>query len=274
MGSGDWSRSTSLNPPFQFSVHYVSLLCSCQWRIVTNLYQNGELLTATPHENTDLYWGLSGGGGGTYGAVLSMTTRLHKKMPTAGLTLTFLEPSDAYWEVVQAFLINMPSILKAGATLYWQLLPGNMFHMPQAYFPDGTAQDFEQLLEPTLSALTERHIPYSLTSRDFPAFQDAFKALNPEMNITKFNLGGSIVPKLLVETDRSSDTLAAALKSIINHGGIIAGVSMDVSKPPLFANSVHPGWRDSLFLAFLGTSVFLCPPFQSFQCQKVYMKID
>ena len=174
-------------------------------------------------------------------------------MPTAGVTLSFLESSDAYWEVVQAFLINMPTVLKAGATLYWQLLPGNMFYMPQAYLPDGTAQDLERLLKPTLSALTKRNIPYSFTSRNFPAFQNAFKTLNPEMNITEFNLGGSLVPRSRVASESSATALVGALKSILSNGGILAGVSMDVSQHPPVPNAAHPGWRNSLFLAFLGT---------------------
>ncbi|RYP70345.1 hypothetical protein DL771_005552 [Monosporascus sp. 5C6A] len=128
-----------------------------EWEVVTG---KGELLTATPRQNSDLYWALAGGGGGTYGAVLSMTVKLHPNMPTAGATLSFKESSDAYWDIVQAFLLNLPAVLDAGATLYWQVLPGNMFLMPQSYFPDGTAQDLERLLQPTLQALEESGIPY------------------------------------------------------------------------------------------------------------------
>jgi FAD/FMN-containing dehydrogenase len=122
----------------------------------------GAILTATPDKNPDLYWALAGGGGGTYGVVLSMTVRLHKNMPTAGATLSFTEPSrgDAYWEVVEAFLVNLPAVLKEGATIYWQALPGNTFFMPQSYLPNGTAQGLELLLQPTLRALNQSEIPY------------------------------------------------------------------------------------------------------------------
>jgi hypothetical protein len=206
-------------------------------------------------QNADLYWALAGGGGGTYGAVLSMTTRLHKNMPTAGVTLSFVEASDTYWEVVKVFLMNLPGVLRAGAVLYWQVIPGNMFIMPQAYLPGGTAKDLEGLLKPTLDVLTKRNIPFSLTSTDFPAFQNAFKTLNPEMNITEFNLGGSLIPRSLVASDKSATGLIGGIKSIVGNGGILAGVSMDVSRQPPVPNSAHPGWRDSLFLAFLGTYV-------------------
>ncbi|EPE26888.1 FAD-binding protein [Glarea lozoyensis ATCC 20868] len=221
-----------------------------EWEVVTGA---GTVLTATPTQNTDLYWALAGGGGGTYGAVLSMTVRMYKNMATAGVTLSYLESSDAYWQILQVFLTNLPAVLKSGAVLYWQLLPGNFFYMPQAYLPGGTAKDLVKLLQPTLDALNAKKIPYSLTSKDFPTFQDSFKTLNPEMNITEFNLGGSLIPRSLVATNKSVTALVAGLKSVTDNGGILAGVSMDVSKTPPVPNAAHPAWRDSLFLAFLGT---------------------
>ncbi|RYP16015.1 hypothetical protein DL767_010244 [Monosporascus sp. MG133] len=221
-----------------------------EWEVVTG---KGELLTATPRQNSDLYWALAGGGGGTYSVVLSMTVKLHPNMPTAGATLSFTEPSDAYWDIVQAFLLNMPAVLDAGATLYWQVLPGNLFLMPQSYLPEGSAQDLERLLQPTLQVLDKSGIPYAFSSRDFPAFQDAYRILNPEMNITEFNLGGRLIPHSLVASDSSAASLTGAIKSIISNGGILAGISMNVSRPPTSPNAVHPGWREALFLAFLGS---------------------
>ncbi|KAJ8069916.1 hypothetical protein OCU04_000324 [Sclerotinia nivalis] len=210
----------------------------------------GELLTATPSQNSDLYWALSGGGGGTYGAVLSMTVKLHKNMPTGGATLTFIESSDKFWDVIQTFLVNMPAVLKAGASLYWQVLPGNMFHMPQSYLPNGTAEDLQKLLQPTLN---QSNISYAFSSVDFPVFQNAFYTLNPDINIMELNLGGSIIPRSLVASNSSATSLVNGIKSILNNGGMLAGVSMDVNQAPTHPNAVHPDWRNSLFLAFLGT---------------------
>lgn len=128
-----------------------------EWEVVT---ADGELLTATPSQNSDLYWALSGGGGGTYGVVLSMTVKMHKNMPTAGAILSFDSgDNDAFWYVVKAFLINLPAVLDAGATAYWMLFPGN-FRMPQSYFPNGTAEELERLYQPTVEALKRSGIHY------------------------------------------------------------------------------------------------------------------
>lgn len=92
----------------------------------------------------------------------------------------------------------------------------------------------------------------AFTPTDYPTFQDAFYTLNPWQNISEVNLGGRLIPRSLVANDKSAAALTQALKSIADNGGITAGVSMDVSRPPLIPNSANPEWRESLFLAFLG----------------------
>ena len=135
-----------------------------EWEVVT---ANGKLRTASPTKNTDLYWALSGGGGGTYGAVLSMTVKLHKNLPTGGATLTFVDSTDAYWKAVQVILVNFPAVLRAGATAYWQIVPpvytglsGHLFSLPQFYLPGGRAKDVKKLLLPMLKALDRTGVQY------------------------------------------------------------------------------------------------------------------
>ncbi|KAK7750185.1 hypothetical protein SLS62_007936 [Diatrype stigma] len=202
-----------------------------EWEVVT---ATGELLTATPEQNSDLYWALSGGGGGTYAVVLSMTAKLHRNMPTAGATLSFTEPSESFWDIMHILLRNIPGIQSAGGTILWQLFPGNTFFMPQGFLPNATAEEFRELLTPTLQALDQSGIPY-------------------EVNISELNLGGTLVPRSSVASDSATTSLTDAIKSVVGNGGILATVCMDVSRPPISANSVHPAWRDTLFLAFIGT---------------------
>ncbi|KAI0890644.1 FAD binding domain protein [Annulohypoxylon maeteangense] len=221
-----------------------------EWEVVTAA---GNLLRAAPDQNPDLYWALAGGGGGAYGMVLSVTVKLHPNMPTAGATLSFTESSDKYWDIIQTFLSKLPAIVEAGATVYWQAIPGNLFLMPQSYFPNGTAQDLELLLKPTLEALNQSQIPYKFSSQEYPTFQDSFHAMNPEMNISEVNLGGRIIPRSLVASENAAASLSGAIKSITDNGSVLAGVSMDVSRQPTSPNSANPVWRESLFLAFLGT---------------------
>lgn len=73
------------------------------------------------------------------------------------------------------------------------------------------------------------------------------------MNISEVNLGGRLIPRSLVSSDDSAISLVGAIKSILTQGGILAANSMNFDRPPTFPNSVHPAWRETLFLVFLGT---------------------
>lgn len=253
-----------------------------EWEVVT---PNGKILTATPDQNSDLYWALTGGGGGTYGIVLSMTVKLHQDMPIGGATLSFTESSDKFWDAVKMFMMNFPAIVDAGATVYWWVVPGNTFVMPQSYLPNGTAQDLERLLKPTLSALNQSGINYGIrsvlslfvsrngvgrtvaltqdnadfSSNNYPAFQDAFHTMNPEMNITELSIGGRLIPRSLISSNASAAHLSRAIDYILRNNGTFIGVSENVGISPTFNNSVHPYWRETVFLAVFGMYVLPNP---------------
>lgn len=75
------------------------------------------------------------------------------------------------------------------------------------------------------------------------------------MNISEFNLGGRIIPRSLVESNQSASALTNAIHTIVDNGGILAGVSFMPDKLPAVPNSAHPAWRKSVFLAFFGMYV-------------------
>ncbi|KAH7326310.1 FAD binding domain protein [Stachybotrys elegans] len=220
-----------------------------EWEVVT---ADGRLLTATPDKNSDLYWALSGGGGGTYGATLSMTVKLHPDMKTAGAALSFQVESDVYWDILRCFMVNLPAILEAGGTVYWMALPGHIFAAPQIYLPGGTAQQIEALLTPVFNALNNAEIPFQFVANDYDDFLGAYQALNPRMDVVEVNLGGRLVPRSLVQSEKSAGELTQAIKFIIESGAIFAGVSLNAEKEPASPNSVLPAWRETVFLAFFG----------------------
>lgn len=57
-----------------------------EWEVVS---ADGKLLRASATENPDLYWALSGGGGGTYGVVYSLTSRFYEDRSVSGVNITF-----------------------------------------------------------------------------------------------------------------------------------------------------------------------------------------
>jgi hypothetical protein len=131
-----------------------------EWEVVT---ATGKHLVATPTKNRDLYWALSGGGGGTYGVVLSMTVKAHKDMRIAAANLTFTSQGvsqDTFFSAVNTFLTTLPKIVDAGAVSIW-LLTNEVFLMQPTTAPGLSKERLQALMDPTLTKLNQSGMPYS-----------------------------------------------------------------------------------------------------------------
>lgn len=130
-----------------------------EWEVITS---TGQHLVATPSQNTDLYWALSGGGGGTYAAVLSMTVRAFADLPSSAANLTITNQGisdDAFYAAVQTFLTTLPSIVDTGATVVYLLAYG-LFLVQPINAPGVSKAQLQTLLNPTLSYLQKQNITY------------------------------------------------------------------------------------------------------------------
>jgi len=90
-----------------------------EWQVVT---AGGDILTASRYQNQDLYWALSGGGGGTYGVVISMTAKAHPDSTVGGASLLFLSSStttDKFYAAIDKFHTLLPAMVDAGAMVVY-----------------------------------------------------------------------------------------------------------------------------------------------------------
>lgn len=131
-----------------------------EWEVVTG---TGRLLRATPTENSDLYWALSGGGGGIFGVVLSMTSKVYKEMPSSASNLTFTNEGvsqDAYYDVVGTFHQILIPLVDAGGVSVWQFTNVS-FSMAPTYGPNITREELQSILEPVINKLEQYKMNYS-----------------------------------------------------------------------------------------------------------------
>ncbi|XXH05348.1 hypothetical protein Hte_011774 [Hypoxylon texense] len=222
-----------------------------EWDVVT---AEGMQLTATPTKNSDLYWALSGGGGGTYGVVLSMTVKAYPETKVAAAKLSFTSQGvslDTFDDVVKSVLLSLPETNDAGVGSLWIYAQG-FFMMQPIMAPGLTADELSALIKPSLDELDRNGITYDYAIGDYPTYFDAFDAMNPPYNITQFHIGGRFIPRSLIESEEAIEPLVDAFKFMFSKGGIMSGMSLNVSKTPVAPNSVHPGWRTSAFVAVYG----------------------
>jgi hypothetical protein len=130
-----------------------------EWDVLT---AEGNILTATPVENNDLYWAVSGGGGGVFGIILSMTVRVYANEPTAAANLSFAANGtkyDDFYEDVEAFLGCLPALADAGDTAVWYI-ESTGFSLVPATGPGMTKEHIDQVLQPAVQKLKNLRITY------------------------------------------------------------------------------------------------------------------
>ncbi|KAI1175120.1 putative alcohol oxidase [Nemania sp. FL0916] len=216
-----------------------------EWEVVTS---DGVFRRASPSINPDLYWALTGGGGGTYGLVVALTVRAYPDRTTSAANLTFSNEGvsqDTFFEGIRAYVIGLPSVLDAGATSIW-FNTNKTFTLSPAVGFGMTKKALDALHQPVLDKLDSLNVSYVYISREYPTYLDMFNAMNPFTETAIYQIGSRLIPRKVV-LDNFAKSFIATLREISTiDGGIILGPSFHVSKPPPVPNAVNPAFRDAL----------------------------
>ena len=130
-----------------------------EWEVVAG---SGELMTATPVENQELYWALSGGGGGTYGVVTSMIYKAYPDTKTVLANFTFDQEGfsqDAYYDAIEYYINTLSSIVDSAVSIW--TATNVSFTMNPITAPGATVSQVQKLLNPTFQKLNQSGIKYS-----------------------------------------------------------------------------------------------------------------
>ncbi|KAF2993290.1 hypothetical protein E8E14_000402 [Neopestalotiopsis sp. 37M] len=221
---------------------------------------DGKRVTASPAENPDLYYALSGGGPGNYGVVLSMTVKVHQDGPVAGSRLVWTHSdSGVFMEGVKAWIKHLPVLdMIPGLRTDVRVVQG-AFSLAVATLPDGTEAQVVEALQPFYEALNGLGITPSVNSTTLhDSFNEHYEYYSAGDDITRnVTIGSQLVPRDFVQDDDNIDHLLSALQEILNVPNtlvVILGTNVsnaNVGKT-LETNAVSKMWRDSLFLINIG----------------------
>ena len=227
-----------------------------EWEVITG---TGDFVRASPNnENADLYWALSGGGGGTYGVVWSLTSKAHVDIPVSGANLTFSSEGiakETFYAAVTAWHENLPKIVDAGAmTVYY--VTSAAFTLTPFTGPGISAKEAEELLRPFVDALDRLEIQFNMTGpTDFPTYLDEFNTFQLPVEVGTAQYGGRLIPRSVVEDNNNA--LTAAIRTINEQESspafIGVGLNVNMSVAGNVDNAVLPAWRDTLVDAVLIT---------------------
>ncbi|KAJ7880121.1 hypothetical protein B0H13DRAFT_2542387 [Mycena leptocephala] len=226
------------------SKHGLAADQTLEWEVITG---TGEYLVANRQNNTDLYWALSGGGGGTYGVA-------HPDTATSAMNMAIFASDtteDAYYEAIEYFHSTLSTIVDSGAMVVWYFTNTSFFISPITA-PDIPVANLKTYLAPIETKLNELNITFTSYYAQFDSYLDSFDAMFSAIEVSIVQYGGRLIPRSVIENNTA---LTQAYHDINNLGGQFIGVGINVSKAVVgdVHNAVNPGWRDTLIHSVITT---------------------
>jgi len=237
----------SLNQPVLKKIYPTFLATdqALEFKVVTT---SGEFVTANTVENSDLFWGLKGGGAGNLGVIVELTIKTHPEVPTAGIILninfTHTNDKELFWKGVAAVHDLSNYWTDHGIFVNFELLPGS-FHVQPIVGPNMTANQITEVAKPMFDALHSQGVPYSSVTKGFPTFFDMYIDLFEDESAGIGALAGGWIftrqditenPKGIVDAYRTAvDSGVFAIGHIVHPGHAV----------PAVENAANPVWRNS-----------------------------
>lgn len=219
---------------------------------------DGRLLTANEYENTDLFWGVRGGGG-NFGIVTSFEYRLHPVGPMvlAGMVLHSIDKAADFLRFYRDFAVTTPDELMT--------IPLIRFAPPAPFIPEplrnklvvgvavcyiGPIEDGEQAVQP----LKDFGPPaaYLIGPKLFTTFQAMFDAGAPSGNMyyqkteCLTGLSDEAIETFIAHAVQMTSPLSLA--SFYQLGGAVHGVGQDETafshREAAFVMNIQSAWVD------------------------------
>lgn len=238
---------------------------------------NGTMVTASACSNTDLFWALRGGGGGTFAVITSATYKLHPT-PAAGVTGYVLEVN----------LLGGPNTLILLLEQYMQVTPrlldpavsGGVYAaystvVSDAYFEfagvfNGTIQGAETSISPFVLYLLANPTRFQITTSSFfpqASMNDWHNTIDKgDPTGTPLTIGSRFVPLSYCTNATSRASAVATLAELaievyvlniyIVVGGAVSAFDLDSTQ-----TSVTPAWRTAVWHVNFGVTWNVTTPF-------------
>lgn len=228
-----------------------------EWEVVT---ADGTHLIATPDQNSDLYWALSGGGAGTYAIALSMTSKVYPETQIGSGSLTFnasVVGNDTFWEGVGDMLAFFPTVVDTPGGMDFQIA-NNSFEANNIVLPNLSSEQVLELFTPLLETLDGRGIEYVFTPESYDSYFDHVQATLSPLPYgpypTTIQLTTRLIPRTMAEDSVQRAAIMDVFQTVVDTGEYGVGCrALNVANITHPDNAVLPQWRSTVALCnFVG----------------------
>lgn len=226
------------------------------------IYQQGSLVFANAYQNSDLFFALRGGGGGSFGVVVSATVKVYPDYPLIYATLNYtMDPGTAFWDGVGAFQKHILRLNDHGGSGYYGMVPINPVSSTQnvsafmsaiAFVNQTDLTTVKELFSPLLSDLKQViGFEPSFGMVTYPSMSSMYSTVlaGSDTTGTGMRLGSQLVSRDFIKSDNSTRLTRAMSSLNYDPGEAVAGIILtggQVSKNRNIASALNPAWRDTM----------------------------
>ncbi|KAF5347664.1 hypothetical protein D9758_014858 [Tetrapyrgos nigripes] len=219
-----------------------------QFEIVT---ASGENLKANSYLNSDLFWAVRGGGGGTYGVVTSVTYRTHDISPLTATSVFCNISSAVTKDVLTEYVKLWPGLSDAGWGAYLYLgMPGAVANFTILFAaPDVSLADANVTLAPFLDFV--RNVQEDVVTQMIPFdgfnsfYQAFFGSLDPQEGINEELVTRLVSRETFDDHEHLVDVMMSMRPLLFFNvaGGKVSQIHPDSA-------GVNPAWRNANALMY------------------------
>lgn len=241
-----------------------------QVKIVT---PDGKLRTANSCLNSDLFWAIRGGGGGTFGVITEVTMKAYPSPRTTrhifSLSLVDSKNETGYFDILAKIFGQFPRLKEGGMQGYSVLLPPvagvSPYGIPGdaqtwSYFwsfdvhdmPNGTVESLFEPIAQTLDPLNGTTIVYT---SDITSTPDFFTMWNSSIGEEAVAVGGAALGSRLLPASALTEDSQHLARTLQNLSAAAPNELPPVLQAYMIANSnkdiknevsATPAWRDAV----------------------------
>ncbi|KAJ5422931.1 FAD-binding domain-containing protein, partial [Penicillium cf. griseofulvum] len=243
-----------------------------QFEVVT---ADGELVIANQDQNQDLFWALRGGGGGTFGVVVSVTIRVYPDIPVtvATLNITTSTANDKFWTGTREVLAALPALREeensAETYIMPRVAPTNHASLVVTIYSFGqqdktlTDDRFSSLL----ASLNDTGIPYIYSSQSVPKVSALLSVpRNLKDAFTGMIFGSVLASHDFITSPEGPSHMVDIFSSLqLNIGDMISLRGGKVMANKDISSAANPDWRTASLDIELGRVLPSRPSWESQQ---------
>ncbi|KAH8904988.1 FAD-binding domain-containing protein [Coniochaeta sp. PMI_546] len=213
---------------------------------------SGQFTTANEAQNPDLFWALKGGGPASFAVILSVTMKTFPDVKSAGAILyinsTLTNDTDLWWSGMTSFHKYSNHFVDNGLYAYFEVLPQTLRVRPWVAIGK-TATQLKAILQPFLSELDKKKVPYEFTIKDFNTFYGLYIDLFEDEAAGGSALAGGWMFNHDDVANRN-DQIINAMKTVLAPAPDVFGFMIGhLFNPgygvPVANSATNPGWRNA-----------------------------